>query len=93
MDYNHPEDNFKDDINELDLAKIIEEGIEYSMNYAWKTIEEMSIDIWCKSIPFPSDRKVRILNNMINWFSDREEYEKCATLLKGVKYLENEKTS
>ena len=82
-----------DPLYKAQLEEIMEEGLNMSMNYAWETIEQISIDRWCKTIPFAPERKIKILNNMITWFSDREEYEKCAVLAKGVNILQSENSN
>lgn len=75
---------FNDPQLESELREIYEEEMEISMNWAYQAIHEMSFETWMRVTPIPIDRKKRIIENMIHWFQEREEYEKCAFLHKGL---------
>ena len=54
-------------------------------NYLDLTIEEVydvitNINVWPRS--FTNEMKIKFINGMIQHYEDREEYEKCAHLLK-----------
>ncbi len=87
------EDNYEDHFSESDwsdpqfqeeLKELYEEELQRSMEWAYAAIHEMSFERWRSITPFPDDRKRRIVENMIHWFEDREEYEKCAFLYEGL---------
>ena len=60
-----------------------------AMREAYRFIREVGILFWIRQDMYVKhDRKARILNKMINYFSDYEEFEKCAYIMKGVKILE-----
>ena len=77
-----------DPVEAAKLQELYEEEIENSMREALHMIESMGIENWIRSnrIPMTSDRKKKILENMITWFSapEREEYETAAILKKGL---------
>ena len=63
-------------------------------NYLDLTIEEVydvisNINGWPPS--FDSDKKIKLMTRMINYFVEHEEYEKCAFLQKYINGLENNK--
>ena len=61
-----------------------------AMNEAYRFICEVGILFWIrKDMYVKNSRKLRILNNMITYFIDIEEYENCAYLQKGVEVLED----
>jgi hypothetical protein len=84
------EDDFLDDMNSIDpvdserLKSIWESELEKSMRFAYSMIEEMGIKRWTESIPISKERKITILNNMLDWHVNREEYEKCSIIKKGL---------
>ena len=87
------EDDFLNEMNDADPMSEIrsrelwEKSIETSMNYAYSAIEEMGMDAWLSVVPMNSERKLRILRNMLDWHEKREEFEKCAVIVKGVNKL------
>ncbi len=40
-----------------------------------------------------NSRKLNILEKMVDYFSDLEQYEKCAHLMKGIRVLNGETTN
>ena len=63
-------------------------------NYLDLTIEEVydvisHINVWPPS--FDSNKKIKLMNRMINYFIEKEEYEKCAFLQEYINGLENNK--
>jgi hypothetical protein len=61
-------------------------------NYLDLTIEEVydvisKINVWPTT--FDRKKKVKLMNSMIKYFIEKEEYEKCATLQGLVDGLEN----
>ena len=64
-----------------------------AMREAYNFIEEVGILFWVRRDMYvKNDRKTNILNSMISYFSEIEEYEKCAYLVKGLKAIELFKT-
>ena len=63
-----------------------------SMAEAYRFINEVGILFWIrKDMYVKNSRKLNILNKMVVYFQELEEYEKCAYLMKGVRTLENVK--
>ena len=63
-------------------------------NYLDLTIEEVydvisNINIW--PITFDNEKKITLMNSMIKYFIEKEEYEKCAILQGLIDGLENNK--
>lgn len=59
-----------------------------AMREAYRFIEEVGILFWIrKDMYVKNERKSRILNKMIEYFIESEEYEKCAYLQKGINIL------
>jgi hypothetical protein len=87
------EDDFLNEMNESDPMSEIrsrelwEKSIETSMKYAYSAIEEMGMEVWLSTVPMNEERKLRILRNMLDWHEKREEFEKCAVIVKGVNKL------
>ena len=55
---------------------------------AYRFIEEVGILFWIRQDMYiKNTRKLKILDNMIDFFTEKEEYEKCAYLHKGRKTL------
>jgi len=60
-----------------------------AMREAYNFIEEVGILFWVRRDMYvKNDRKTNILNSMILYFQETEEYEKCAYLVKGLKAIE-----
>jgi hypothetical protein len=76
--------DFDDPVDKAKLEAVWESELEKSMRFAYSMIEEMGIERWSTSIPFNAERKLRILDNMLDWHVKREEYEKCTVLKKGI---------
>ena len=65
-----------------------------SENYLDLTIEEVydvisHVNVWPAS--FDSDKKIKLMTRMINYFVEKEEYEKCQFLQNYINGLENSK--
>ena len=63
-------------------------------NYLDLTVDEVydvitNINVWPRD--FTKEMKIKFINQMINHFEEREEYEKCAKLLKIKKECVNSK--
>ena len=63
-------------------------------NYLDLTIEEVydvisNINVWPAT--FDVKKKITLMNSMINYFIEKEEYEKCAILQGLIDELENNK--
>ena len=89
------EDDFFNEMNSIDpvdeakLKEMWESELETSMRFAYSMIEEMGVDRWMSSIPFAKERKLTILNNMLDWHVNREEYEKCVIIKNGIDTINN----
>ena len=64
-------------------------------NYLDLTIEEVydvitNVNVWPSD--FTADMKISFINQLIQHFEEREEYEKCAKLYSIVQRLENSLT-
>jgi hypothetical protein len=79
--------NESDPMDELRIKEQWELSIEESMKYAYSAIEEMGMEVWLKTVPMNEERKLKILTNMLDWHEKREEFEKCALIVKGVNSL------
>ena len=71
--------------NKEEIQAIIEREREKSMNFAIDMLQELGMKRWYKSIPFP-EKGPTILNNMLNYFLDLEEFEKCALIRDAIIY-------
>ena len=65
-----------------------------SENYLDLTIEEVydvisHVNVWHAT--FDTDKKIKLMTRMINYFVEKEEYEKCAFLQEYINGLENSK--
>jgi protein-arginine kinase activator protein McsA len=65
-------------------------------NYLDLTIEEVydvisKINVWPHT--FNKQKKIKLMNSMINYFIEKEEYEKCAVLQRFINELENSQQS
>lgn len=91
------EEDFLDDMNSIDpveesrLKAVWESELEKSMRFAYSMIEEMGVTRWADSIPITKERKLVILNNMLDWHVNREEYEKCTIIKQGIDGLTAQK--
>lgn len=81
--------NESDPMSEIRMRELWEESIKTSMNFAYSTIEELGMETWLSTVPMNSDRKLRILTNMLDWHEKREEFEKCSVIVKGIRLLES----
>lgn len=86
------DEKFEEDLNDpllqAELQEIYEEEMSRSMEWAYQAIHEMSFDRWTSVVPLERERKRRIIENMIHWFEEREEYERCAFLHRGLRETE-----
>ena len=65
-----------------------------SENYLDLTIEEVydvisQVNVWPAS--FDTDKKIKLMTRMINYFVEQEEYEKCQQLQNIIYELEDNK--
>ena len=65
-----------------------------SENYLDLTIEEVydvisNVNVWPAT--FDTDKKIKLMTRMINYFVEKEEYEKCQFLQDYINGLENNK--
>ena len=82
-------ENFMDrDMNDplinAEMQELYEIEMAKSIKFAYTMILTVGIENWVNVLPIEGTRKLTILNNMIRWYSEREEYERCAYLLKGT---------
>jgi hypothetical protein len=82
------EDMENDPLYQAEMLAIYEEELEQSMRFAYSMIEEVGIESWSWNVPYGKERKIRLLQNMVKWYEEREEYEVCAELVKGIRILE-----
>ena len=62
-----------------------------SMREAYRFIDEVGILFWIrKDMYVKNSRKINILEKMVEFFQELEEYEKCAYLMKGVRVLQDQ---
>jgi hypothetical protein len=85
MEFDQSEANFSENLEKAELQ------LAESMRFAYATIEETGPEKWVREVPFPHQKKLNILNNMIKWHidPDREEYEKAALLKRALDALAN----
>lgn len=68
------------------LEELIQLILEQSMVNAMETIEELGIDMWLSDeVPMSIERKCSIMEKMMDWFEEREQYERCALLRDALK--------
>ena len=82
-----------DSSNEQPLKELIDQVKYDTFNSAYDCIKEMGLQFLVEK---GSKRPKYIINGLINYFQhpDREEYEKCAVLLKAAKsYVKMKKDS
>ena len=83
----------EDGFDAADLKRRIDEFHEKmrseAMFEAYRFIHEVGILFWIrKDMYVKNNRKMKILNHMIKFFTELEEYEKCSYLHKGRLILE-----
>jgi hypothetical protein len=78
-----------DPVEKAELDRIYQEEVAAAMEGVWSTIQKISMEEWIRSTAMSPDRKRLIMQRMIDWFAhpDREEYERCAELQKGLKRI------
>jgi hypothetical protein len=81
-------DEEDDIIDDNELQEIMDQIVENSMRSAFETIEELGSEGWVKEKSISAERKLRITKRMVEWFEEREEFEKCAVLMRSIKQLE-----
>lgn len=85
------EENYEDEFEKLrsndKLEAAINAELEISMRQAYRVIEEMGWMRWNREVPYSSERKRVIVQNMLEWHEAREEYERCAFILKGLQSI------
>lgn len=65
----------------------IDNYLELTLNEAYEVLTS-NIDPWPNS--FEPDKKRKFIDQLISYFQDREEYERCAELLKIKNTVTNE---
>ena len=64
-----------------------------SMVEAYRFISDVGILFWVRNDMYvKKSRKLNILNKMVSYFENLQEFEKCAYLMKGVNKLNTEST-
>jgi len=89
-DFELPEE--LDPVEKAKLQEQYETELAASMTAALDMIHDMGgIDTWLRTVNFDSDKKKRILTNMMEWYAhpDREQYEVAAELRDGLQKLNN----
>ena len=78
-----------DPVEKAELDRIYQEEVAAAMEGVWQTIQKISMEEWCQSREISPERKRMIMQRMIHWFAhpDREEYERCAELQKGLQRI------
>ena len=75
--------------------KIFEERMRSeAMKEAYRFISDVGILFWIrKDMYVKNSRKLNILEKMIQYFQELEEYEKCAYLMKGIRAIKEHESS
>jgi len=81
------ENKIEDLQDPLKLVESWELIFEQSMNFTYKTIEILGIELWVKTLSKSETSKKNILTNMLVWFEKHEEYEKCQIIKNGLNFL------
>jgi hypothetical protein len=85
------ENLFDDDLyrmyDEVEIKKIIEEELELAMRTSYSIIKKLGWKSWMEDSNMNYQRKENILKKMLRWYEDREEYEQCSFIQKGLQYL------
>ena len=85
------EETFDDEIAriqaEADFRSEFELELEWSMRQAYSTIEKMGWSNWNRLVDLSPERKLTIVRNMLKWYEEREEFERCAVIHEGLKLL------
>ena len=80
--------NQYDPLEEVRLNKIRNSGLEETMRFAFTRIDSLGLNNWIKALSEKTeDYRFNILNNMLIWFEEREEYEKCAKIKTWIEKL------
>ena len=78
-----------DPLYKAEMEEIYQEELETSMRFAYMMIDEVGIERWCWNVPYGKERKITLLTNIVKWYEEREEYEVCAVLVKGIGFLKS----
>ena len=70
--------------DEAEFREIAEIELEFSMRAAYEQIYNMGWETWNLKVPFSVDRKKVIMQNMLKWHEERDEFEKCSFIQKGL---------
>lgn len=89
-------DDFSEDDESDDLSKkmqIFHDKMRAkSMMEAYRFINDVGILFWVRNDMYvKKSRKLNILDKMVKYYEDIEEFEKCAYLMKGIDKLRSEK--
>jgi len=86
------ENEFNDELenirNEAEYRQQVELELEFSMRKAYSVIEEMGWSDWNRRVHMPTERKRTIVQNMLKWHEEREEYERCSFIQEGLRLLQ-----
>jgi hypothetical protein len=86
------ENEFNDELenirNEAEARADWELEMEFSMRKAFHMIEMMGWPGWNSLTQISHSSKVTILNNMLKWHEEREEYERCSFIQEGLRLLQ-----
>jgi hypothetical protein len=74
--------------DEEEWKKIQELELEFSMRKAFSMIEEMGWTNWIRQVSMETARKRTIVENMLKWHVEREEYERCSFIQEGLHLLD-----
>ena len=88
-------DDLFDDSEFMETMKVFHDKLEdNAMREAYRFIEEVGILFWIRRDMYVENkRKGNILNKMVKYFEVKEEFEKCAYLMKGIRILNEQKDS
>ena len=93
------DDEFGDEFNELNpefndkMQEFHDKMLNESMAEAYRFISDVGIEFWVRNDMYvKKSRKLNILNKMVSYFENLQEFEKCAYLMKGVNKLNTEST-
>ena len=68
------------------FEELIQLILEQSMVNAIEIIEEIGIEMWLSDeVPMSIERKCAIMEKMMTWFEEREQYDRCALLRDALK--------
>jgi hypothetical protein len=63
--------------------------MDASMRFAFECIKDGTWDM----APVPTEKRLRVLTSMLNWFESTEEYENCSVIQKKIQETEKIKSN